>query len=198
MKRSLVAPNDPVLVQIAESIPASQITSKKTQGLIEEILDVAYGHRVDRTKPTVVGLAAPQVGISKRIIIVDVGADGKGRISNLKVYINPKIIERSKEEEEWCEGCWSTDKVCGIVSRPKKIKLEAYDRDGKKVIEEHEGYVARIFQHETDHLDGNEFVNLHWVEDEQWVEYKNNAGWRTWPHKCPRSTWKKIKGTTGI
>lgn len=205
MRRELVSPNDPVLIKIAEPIPLSQITSRDTQSLVEEILDVAYGHRVDRTKPTVVGLAAPQAGISKRIIVVDTGADGKGGLSNLQVYINPQIVERSEEEEEWCEGCWSTDKVCGVVSRPKKIRLEAFNRQGERVSEEHEGYVARIFQHETDHLDGIEFVKhiiddnkLHWVEDEEWVKYKNEEGWRNWPYKCPRSKWEQMKGIVSV
>jgi len=201
MTRELVLPNDPVLIQTAEPVIPSKITSPETQAIIEEILDVAYGHRVDRTKPTVVGLAAPQVGISKKIIAVDTGADGKGGLSNLQVYINPQIIERSEEEEEWCEGCWSTDKVCGVVSRPRKIKLEAFNRLGDKVTEEYEGYVARIFQHEIDHLDGIEFVNhitddnnLQWVEDEQRIDYKDKGGWRNWPYHCPRAKWEQIKG----
>lgn len=198
---SFVKPNDPILLRTAEEIPVSEITSEATKSLIEGILTVAFGNRKDMSKPTVVGLAAPQIGISKRIIAVDIGADGKGGLSDLRIYLNPQIVWRSDEESEWYEGCWSTDRVCGVVSRPKKIKIEAYNPKGEKVEEEHEGYVGRIFQHEIDHLNGNEFVThitdnskLHWVEDDEFPEYRNNEGWRNWPKKCPRERWNKIKG----
>jgi peptide deformylase len=199
--RELVKPNDPILVKVAEEISVNRINTPEIQQIIEEILDFSYGHRVDRSKPTVVGLASPQIGISKKVIVVDIGATGIGGLSDLRVYINPTITWASEEEEEWCEGCWSTDKVCGIVSRPTEIEVDAFTTQGKRVKEKYSGYPARIFQHEIDHLSGIEFVNhitddtkLHWVEDEQWVEYKKNEGWRNWPIKCPREKWEKIKG----
>lgn len=199
--KQMVKPNDPVLLKTAEEIPQNEINSSETKELIEEILDASFGRRKNREKPTVVGLAAPQIGISKRIIAVDIGADKKGGLSKLKIYINPEITWRSEDMEEWCEGCWSTDRVAGAVSRNRKIKVKAYTTDGKEVEEEHEGYVARIFQHEIDHLNGSEFVNritdpekLHWVEEDEWVKYKNEEGWRNWPKKCPQKKWEKIKG----
>jgi peptide deformylase len=130
-----------------------------------------------------------------------VKADGKGNVGDLRIYINPKITWSSQEENEWYEGCFSTDRVCGIVSRPTKIKIKALTQKGKKVEEQHEGYIARIFQHEIDHLNGKEFVThitddnkLHWVEDYEFLEYRNNEGWRNWTKKCPREKWEKIKG----
>lgn len=201
MKRILVRPDDPVLVKIAQIVLPEKVSSNKIQEIIEEMLDVAYGRRENRDKPTLVGLAAPQVGISKRIILVDTGADGKGGLSNLKVFINPEITKKSKEEMEWYEGCWSTDRVCGIVSRPNKISLRALTRDGKTFTGEYAGYVARIFQHEIDHLNGIEFVQhiidnakLHWVEENEFPEYRNHEAWRHWKHLCPREKWEKIKG----
>lgn len=200
-RQGLVAPNDPILLKHAEEIDPNAITSSEIQAFIEKILTVAYGNRTDMAKPLVVGLAAPQIGISKRIIAVDIGADGKGGLSNLKIYINPEITWHSEEENEWYEGCWSTDRVCGIVSRPTRIKVRAYTREGKKIEEEHEGYVARIFQHEIDHLNGKEFIThitddneLHWVEEDEFPKYRNQEAWRHWPHKCPREKWEKIKG----
>ena len=199
-KERFVRLDDPILVHLAEVIPPEEINSKEVQDTIEQMLDIAYGKR-DRTKAILVGLAAPQVGISKRIIIVDVLADGKGTTGDARVYINPEIIFSSQEKEEWYEGCWSTDKVTGIVSRPKTIKIKAYTQDGEMVEEEYHGYTARIFQHEIDHLNGKEFVthitnpnNLHWVEADQWVTYRNNEAWRNWPNKCSWERWKKIKG----
>lgn len=200
-KPQLVAPNDPVLNLTAKSVPSEEITLSKTAKEIEKILNVAFGYRKDRKKPTVVGLAAPQIGVSKRIIAVDIGADGKGQLSDLRIYINPKIVWQSNEENEWYEGCWSTSHVCGIVSRPSKIKIQAFTRKGEKIEHEFEGYVARIFQHEIDHLDGKEFVthitdddNLHWVEDAEFPKYRDKEAWRNWPNKCPRGEWEKIKG----
>lgn len=197
----LVNPNDPILIKIAQAIPEDKINSPETKGIIDTLLNIAYGEQEDRKRPVLVGLAAPQAGISKRIILVDVKADGKGNVGDLRVYINPEITWSSGEENEWYEGCFSTDRVCGIVSRPSKIRIKALTQEGKQIEEEHEGYVARIFQHEIDHLNGKEFVahitddnKLHWVEDYEFPEYRNNEGWRDWTKKCPREKWEKIKG----
>lgn len=201
MKEKFVKPNDPVLVQIAEEIKPNEIKSSETEEAIERMLNTAYGEQIDRNKPLLVGLAAPQMGISKRIILVDVAARGKGNVGDLRVYINPKIDWRSEERNEWYEGCFSTDRVCGIVSRPIRIIIQALSRDGQFIEEEHEGYTARIFQHEIDHLDGTEFVshitdasNLHWVEEDEFPQYRDKEAWRNWPTKCPREKWEKIKG----
>jgi peptide deformylase len=201
IKDNFVKPDNPVLIKIAPEIPVDKITSAETKKLIEKMLKAAFGEQTDNTKPLLVGLAAPQIGISKRIILVDLKAHGKGDVGDLRVYINPEVIWRSEEISEWYEGCYSTSHVCGIVSRPNKIKIKAYTKDGQEIEEEHEGYTARIFQHEIDHLNGQEFVThitddqkLHWVEDDQFPQYRNNEGWRTWPIKCPREKWEKIKG----
>src|SRR3990167_9314196 len=148
MIEKFVKPNDPVLIKRAEEIKSEEIISPEIQEVIERMLNAAYGEQVDRNKPLLVGLAAPQIGISKRIILVDVAARGKGNVGDLRVYINPEITWISPEESDWYEGCYSTDRVCGIVSRPTKIKIQALSRDGQSVEEEHKGYTARIFQHE--------------------------------------------------
>lgn len=200
-RKGFASPSAPILIKTAEKIPTKEIVSAKTQTIIEKMLKFAYPEQGDRKKPVLVGLAAPQVKISKRIILVDVGADGRGKVSDLRVYVNPEIVWESKVKEEWYEGCFSTDRVCGIVSRPKSVKIKAYTRDGKKVEEKHTGYVARIFQHEIDHLNGKEFVThirddnkLHWVEDGEFPQYRDKEAWRTWSRKCPREKWEKIKG----
>lgn len=96
-----------------------------------------------------VGLAAPQVGVSKRIVVLDPHDDETGLIE----LINPEIIEG----EGWvqgAEGCLSIPGYVGDVYRYAKIKVVALDRNGHKVWYEVEGFLARIFQHEIDHLDG--------------------------------------------
>lgn len=201
MKEKFVKPDDSILIQVAEKIKPEEIKSPEIEALIERMLNAAYGEQVDRDKPLLVGLAAPQIGISKRIILVDVAARGKGNVGDLRVYINPEIVWKSGDEVEWYEGCYSTDRVCGIVSRPNSIKLKALTREGQLIKEDYEGYTARIFQHEIDHLNGTEFVShitddnkLHWVEEDEFPEYRNNEGWKNWPTKCSREKWERIKG----
>jgi len=92
-----VQPDNPVLIKVAEVIKPSEISSQATRDSIEEMLSVAYGEQVDRNKPLLVGLAAPQIGISKRIILIDVAARGRGEVGDLRVYINPEIIWMSDE-----------------------------------------------------------------------------------------------------
>ncbi len=197
---AFVPPHSPILIQVAEPIDLKEIGSQTLNDNIDKMLKVAFGEQQDGGKPLLVGLAAPQIGISKRIILVDVIADGKGKVGDLRLYINPEIIWASEEQNEWYEGCFSTSRVCGIVSRPTRIKIRAYTRDGTVVEEEYVGYTARIFQHEIDHLNGKEFVthiskdeNIHWVEKDEFPQYRNQEGWRDWPHKCSREKWERIK-----
>ena len=98
-----------------------------------------------------VGLAAPQVGVLRRVAIVEY--DDK-----LYELINPEILESSGAAIEE-EGCLSVPGIRGTVKRPDHIKVTYTDRDGKRRIEEHDGITARIFCHEIDHLDGVLFVD---------------------------------------
>ena len=93
-----------------------------------------------------VGLAAPQVGILKRIIVLD---DGNGLIE----CINPEIVLAEGEQDGW-EGCLSVPTFRGRVVRPSRIVVRAQDRQGKEVKYVAEGFLARIFCHEIDHLEG--------------------------------------------
>ena len=96
-----------------------------------------------------VGLAAPQVGINKRIIVIDPQDEETGLLQ----LINPEIVAR----EGWVqgtEGCLSIPGVVGDVYRFEKVKVVALDRNGRKVYIDAEGWLARIFQHEIDHLEG--------------------------------------------
>ncbi len=191
-------PNDPLLVKVAEEIGFALIDSDETKNDIAEMFLVARGEQGEKKR--LVGLAAPQIGISKRIILVDVIADGRGKVGDLRMYINPAIIWQSETEGEWYEGCFSTAQVCGIVSRPDKIRVKAYNEKGKMVEEEYSGYTARIFQHEIDHLNGKEFTThitdgdkLHWVEKDEFPEYRNKEAWRNWPCKCSIEKWNDMK-----
>ncbi|MFA6158557.1 MAG: peptide deformylase [Candidatus Paceibacterota bacterium] len=197
-----VSPDDPILVTVAKEVFPSELASPELAEDIATMLKAAYGEQRDAAKPLLVGLAAPQIGISRRIILVDVAADGKGRVGDLRLYINPEIVWSSEERAEWYEGCFSTSRVCGIVSRPVSIRVRAITARGVlPVEEEYSGYTARIFQHEIDHLNGREFTShitnddhLHWVERDEFPAYRNGEGWRNWPRKCSRARWEEIKG----
>lgn len=110
-----------------------------------------------------VGLAAPQIGIDERIAIVDID-DESGTIE----MINPRIINTSGEQTG-PEGCLSFPDLFGEVTRPNYVKIEAFDRKGKKFTLEAEEFLARAIQHEIDHLDGVLFtskVSRYLEEDE--------------------------------
>ncbi|MFA6808925.1 MAG: peptide deformylase [Eubacteriales bacterium] len=107
-----------------------------------------------------VGLAAPQVGVSKKVVTVDVG-------EGLIELINPVIISREGKDTD-IEACLSVPGLAGDVTRAKKVVLQALDRDGELIEYEAEGFVARAFQHELDHLSGILFID---VADKV---YKNN------------------------
>lgn len=193
-----VPPDSKVLNLIAENIPVNQILSENTKVLVDKLFRVAYGRQGDAKYPTLVGLAAPQIGVSKRVVIIGMNAVGGGEQPELKEFINPEIIEYSDTLEEGREGCFSTSRVCGIVMRTKKVKVRAYDRKGEFFEHEFEGFPARIAQHEIDHLDGIRFPdritddkNLHWVEEAEFGDYREN--WRNWPVNCPREKWEAIK-----
>lgn len=108
------------------------------------------------------GLAAPQVGISKRLAIVD-GRDMVDMYPYLKDFtrtlINPVIVEESAESCDYSEGCLSVPGIFAEVRRPSKIKVEYYNENLEKVTEEFDKFGCRMIQHELDHLDGHMFVD---------------------------------------
>ena len=123
--------------------PCKEVTkiTLRTKVLINDMLDTMY-------EALGVGLAAPQVGVLKRIVVIDVG---EGPI----VLINPEIIETSGEE-----GCLSVPGKSGMVTRPDYVKVRALNEDMEEIELEGEGLLARAFCHEIDHLDGKMYVDL--------------------------------------
>jgi len=100
-----------------------------------------------------IGLAAPQVGVLRRVFIVDIG-DDHGKME----FINPEIIET--EGEQICaEGCLSIPGKTAEVKRPAKLKIKALDRDGKEFVVEADGLLANCIAHEYDHLDGILYID---------------------------------------
>ena len=140
--RTIRVEGDPVLTK--KSRPVEEMTPKISE-LITDMLDTMYDAMG-------VGLAAPQVGILKRIVVIDVG---EGPI----VLINPEILETSGEQTG-DEGCLSVPGMAGQVTRPNYVKVKALDVNMEEQIYEGEGLLARAFCHEIDHLDGKMYTEL--------------------------------------
>jgi peptide deformylase len=127
---------------------------KKKAGEVKAVND-EIRNIIDDMKETMkesngVGLAAPQVGISKRIIVVDLEFLKQGTFE----LVNPKITGRSKETDMDEEGCLSFPNVFLKIKRSKKVEVLAKDRDGKEITIKASGLSARVLAHEIDHLDG--------------------------------------------
>ena len=127
---------------------AKEVTemNEKIETLIEDMLDTMY-------EANGVGLAAPQVGMLKRIVVVDCSPEGDEPI----VLINPEIVEQSGEQTG-SEGCLSVPGKVGVVTRPNYCKVRALDMDMEPFEIEGEELLARAFCHEIDHLDGHLYV----------------------------------------
>lgn len=109
------------------------------------------------------GLAAPQIGVSKRVLIVDgdVMADVYGYLKGFRrVMINPVVLEESNDSCEYNEGCLSVPGIYADVRRPSAMKVEYYDENLEKVTEVFDKFACRMIQHEMSHLDGVLFVDL--------------------------------------
>ncbi len=139
--RKIVEMGDPVLRQKCRPVT---VINKKIKRLLDNMKETMYAANG-------VGLAAPQVGISKRIIVVDVG-------EGFWELLNPEIIFQ-EGEEVGVEGCLSIPGVAGEVKRAFKVKVKGLDRSGQEQIITAEGLGARALQHEIDHLDGVLFID---------------------------------------
>ncbi len=137
----VVIAGDPVLRRISHSVKEVNENIKKLLNNMAETMYYAKG----------VGLAAPQVGISKRVIVVDIG-DGLFKL------VNPEIIS-SSGIQDGPEGCLSVPNIVGNVKRSEHIKVKALNENGDEVVIDASGYLARAFQHEIDHLNGIIFTD---------------------------------------
>ena len=145
--RTIRIQGDPVLTKVCRPIPE---VTERIRILVEDMLETMY-------EANGVGLAAPQVGILKRLVVIDIG-DGQGPF----IMINPEIVE-SSGEQTGDEGCLSLPGKAGTVTRPNYVKAKYYDLDMNECEVVGEELLARAICHELDHLDGHMYVEL--VED---------------------------------
>lgn len=164
MSTVIIQEPHPTLRAKAKAVPHDAITSPEIKSILERM------KKILATQEDGVAIAAPQIDEPWRIFVVS------GRVHELTraksteskptpargedmVFINPKIIKRSREKEEMEEGCLSVRWQYGLVKRNKRATVEAYDEQGKKFTLGGAGLLAQIFQHETDHLDGVLFID---------------------------------------
>ena len=144
-----------LLRAISEEIPTP--LREEDKKLIETLL-VAFLERDDA-----VGLAAPQIGVCKRAIAFKVKGfeegSRKGNPQDCEILINPRVTQTRGEEEIMAEGCLSCPEINVEISRPTEIKVRALDTRGNKINKRYTGFVARIVQHEIDHLNGKLIVD---------------------------------------
>ncbi len=148
--RNIVKYGDDVLTKKCRRVEAFD---ERLASLIDDLFDTLYDSGG-------AGLAAPQVGVLKRVAVIDID-DAPYEL------VNPEIVEMSGEQYG-AEGCLSYPGQFGMVKRPNKVKIKAQDRNGKWHEYEGEELLARAFCHETDHLDGNMFMRMvdEWLEAE--------------------------------
>lgn len=155
---------EPILRAKARVVREKEIS--ELQGLLDDMIETmrhAGG----------VGLAAPQVNVGKRLFVYDVG-EGPGAL------INPEIV-REEGEQVGIEGCLSIPRLHGEVKRALAVDVKGLDREGRPVRLRATEYLARVFQHEIDHLDGVLFIDradpatLHWITEEEEEERVRDA-----------------------
>lgn len=202
----MVAPETDVLNQTATRVLKVEIQTPKIQKVIADLFAAAGGQikagRADeqqgRTR-RLVGLAAPQIGVPLRIIVIDteVTPERRGQ-SKLECFVNPRIIWRSRETVAGREGCFSAGPVWGLVRRSVAVKLRAWTPEGKRIERTFEDFTARITQHEVDHLNGVRFPeriradrNRHWVHSEELLDYAKQP--EGWPRTVTRAEWEAFK-----
>ncbi len=198
----MVAPQDPILSRTAKQVDPKLIRTPLVQQVIRGLREAAGSQQLNSKRGKghrmLVGLAAPQIGHSWRVIVVDTRVTPDRKHSGrLECLINPEIIWRSKETEEAREGCFSAGPVWGLVRRSVAIKIKALTPEGEKIERIFEDFTARIVQHEIDHLSGIRFPDRiksdkkrHWVHAEELPLYPDLI--HGWARICSRERWESF------
>jgi peptide deformylase len=155
----IVKIGEPVLRAVAEPVGSEELATPTFQGFLDDLVETMRGANG-------AGLAAPQVGVAKRVFCVEVHDNPRYPYKpdiDLRVLVNPELRALSEETFSNYEGCLSIPDLRGLLPRALEVELTYTDRDGRRVVEAIRGVSAGTFQHEQDHLDGILFVDR--VED---------------------------------
>jgi len=174
--KEIVQREQAVLRNIAKPVPVGEIGTDKINNIVKDLIEAMEDQKDG------IAIAAPQIGISLRIFVVNgkllkhTDHSYKGSANSL-VFINPEIIKESKEKKEVEEGCLSIRWLFGKVRRSVRMTITAYNEKGEKSERGASGVLAQIFQHEIDHLEGTLFTDKAkevWeMTEEEVVELQN-------------------------
>lgn len=143
----LLRPDSAILRMVSEEIPVGDINTPSVQALITKF------KKFLNTKKNGYGMALPQVGISKRMVLL------RYTEGLIRVLINPRIISKSPTKQIFNESCFSVPKRSGDVKRHETITVEYYNQDGLSILNTFTGFYATVVQHEIDHLDGILYID---------------------------------------
>jgi peptide deformylase len=146
LREILTVPN-PVLKQVSQPVAA---VDDDLRALMDDMLETMYA-------APGIGLAAVQIGVPKRVIVMDLAREGEDK--SPRYYVNPEILWASDETAPYEEGCLSVPEYFDEVERPAKVKLRYLNYQGQSVEEDAEGLFAVCIQHEMDHLEGVLFID---------------------------------------
>jgi peptide deformylase len=162
----LVPENHPALHTIAEEVSEVEFSDGTVKKIVKDMRQALHSYSVDGF--TAVAIAAPQIGVSKRIFLIEDQSKDRDALPSF-VAINPQIVKMSKKTREVGEGCLSIPDYYGLVRRSTNVTLRAQDEDGKWFERGAGTSLAQIIQHEYDHLDGilfTERATKIWHKDE--------------------------------
>ena len=145
--RPILTVPDPVLKQVSKRIDA---VTDETRKLMDDMLETMYA-------APGIGLAAIQVGVPQRVIVMDLAKEGEPPAP--RYFANPEILESSEEVQTYEEGCLSVPEYFDEVERPSRVKLRYLNYQGEQIEEWAEGMYAVCIQHEMDHLQGTLFID---------------------------------------
>ncbi len=154
---TLVPENHPVLHAIAEEVTQKEIENGFVDKLIKDMKKALKSYSVDGF--TAVAIAAPQIGVSKRVFIIEDQSNDRDALPSFAA-INPQIIKTSKKTHIVGEGCLSLPEMYGEVKRHKNVTMRALDENGNVFERGAGGLLAQIIQHENNHLDGILFIDI--------------------------------------
>ena len=175
--RRIIRMGHPTLRQQARELTAEEIVASATRGLVDDMTDTLHDYGG-------IGLAAPQINESIRLAIIEIpgGPTRYGELEAvpLSVFVNPQVTVLDEAMAGHWEGCLSIPGLLGYVERPQHIRVSYTDLDGQLQHIEPKGFLATVFQHEFDHLDGHLFVDrmtdpTRLVFEEEFARYSRDS-----------------------
>ena len=173
--RPILCLPDPRLRAVSENVG---VVDESIRALMDDMLATMYD-------APGIGLAAIQIGVAKRVLVIDLAKKDEERAP--RFFVNPEILETSEEESVYEEGCLSLPEYYEEVTRPAKVRVHYLDRDGQACEVEAEGLLATCLQHEIDHLDGKLFIDhISRLKRERAIKKFTKAARQNEPASFPR------------